>query len=487
MPNKSADSVDAPCLAYGRMAEKWRLIEDLLGGTQAMRDAGERWLPYETKEKPLDYKCRLGRSILYAALADTIDKTASRPFSRAITLQGAETLPEQLLEIEEDADLSGCALTPFGRSLYVDGLAYGKAHILVDYPSVSAPMTLLQEQSSGVRPYFCRICPPDLIAWVSDKGGNGEDELTQVRIREKRVEPLGMFGEEEVEYVRVLYPDRWELWRKGDGWSIVEEGANSLGEIPLVTIYFNRTGMLTADPTFEDLAWLNLAHWQSYSDQRNLLRVARVPILCATGLSKQEYDQGIVVGASNLFKSTNVDAKLFYVEATGSALAEGANDLKTLEERMEVLGLQPLISRSGGVTATAKSMDEARSESNILSWVRETEAGLRKAYEYAARWIKTELPEDFKVDIYSDFGLSLQTAEDMQTLLALYGQGVITAETLLTEVKRRGVLSEMVDSETEAQAARDAVPAGMLTALGQGAEPPADDEEEDDEEPDAAA
>ena len=39
-----------------------------------------------------------------------------------------------------------------------------------------------------------------------------------------------------------------------------------------------------------DLAWLNLAHWQSASDQRHILHVARVPFLFGRGLSEGEID-----------------------------------------------------------------------------------------------------------------------------------------------------------------------------------------------------
>jgi hypothetical protein len=469
------------------MNVKWRLIDDLCAGTQAMRDRGVEWLPRETKENVRDWESRRDRSILYSALSDTIDKTAARPFSKPVSLQEEDRLPESLQGIRDDADLAGSSLTEFGRSVFIDGLKYGKAHILVDFPPIGRTLRLSEERAFRVRPYFCRICPTDLIAWQSERGNNGVEFLTQVRIKETRIEPEGDYGEQEVEYVRVYTPEGWSLQRKADSgtdWVVQEDGSQSLGKVPLVTIYFDRAGFMESNPSFEDLSWLNLAHWQSYSDQRNLLRVARVPILSATGLNKDEFGQGLTVGPSNLLKSTNPDAKFGYVEHSGAALGAGAEDIRALEERMEVLGLQPLISRSGGVTATAKSMDEARSESNIQAWIRSTEHGLWGAYELAAEWIGSELDEEFSVDIYSDFGLTMKSKDDMDTLSSMYAQGIITAETLLYEAKRRGVVNEMVDVDEEVQAARDAAPAGLLTMPTD--EPDSDDDETEDGEADAA-
>src|SRR3546814_11327266 len=93
--------------------------------------------------------------------------------------------------------------------------------------------------------------------------------------------------------IRVLEPGRWSLWRRADAvrdrpWRRHAGGETSFGPpgfgtLPLVTVYAERTGYLTARPPLLDLAWLNLAHWQSSSDQRHILHVARVPILFEIG------------------------------------------------------------------------------------------------------------------------------------------------------------------------------------------------------------
>ena len=57
-------------------------------------------------------------------------------------------------------------------------------------------------------------------------------------------------------------------------------------------------GFMTAHPPLMDLAWLNLAHWQSASDQRHILHVARVPILFGRNLTLPE--DGLALGPNRL-------------------------------------------------------------------------------------------------------------------------------------------------------------------------------------------
>ena len=116
---------------------------------------------------------------------------------------------------------------------------------------------------------------------------------------------------------------------------------------------------------------------------------------------------------------------------------------------MEVLGLQPLVQATGNATATARAMDEARTHSNIQAWIRGVENMLEKAYDFAGRWVGQTLPDDFAVDIFNDFGVSLSAGEDVKALITMKQGGIISHQTFLDEVKRRGVLGDEVDALAE--------------------------------------
>tara|TARA_R110000823_G_scaffold105276_1_gene223630 strand:- start:78 stop:788 length:711 start_codon:yes stop_codon:yes gene_type:complete len=206
---------------------------------------------------------------------------------------------------------------------------------------------------------------------------------------------------------------------------------------------------MTADPPFEDLAWLNLAHWQSLSDQRNILRFARMPLLYQFGISEEEIESEITIGPSQLIRSINPDAKMGYVEHGGRAIESGDKDLRNLEAQMEVMGLQPLISKTGGATATGRALDESRTHSNIQAWIRALEDTLGEALAVAGRWMGVELPDDVAVDVFSDFGLTMKAEQDIRALVDMRKSNLITHKTFLEEVKRRGLLSDTVDVDIE--------------------------------------
>src|SRR5262249_43981635 len=145
-----------------------------------------------------------------------------------------------------------------------------------------APATVADEQAAGNRPYLVHVKAENLIGWKSETV-NGAERLTQVRIKECVLEPDGEFGEKEVEQIRVLEPGRWRIFRKAMSgadagkWVSFREGVSSVTDkITLATVYINRTAFMCGEPPLEDLADLNVAHWQSSSDQRNILHVARV-------------------------------------------------------------------------------------------------------------------------------------------------------------------------------------------------------------------
>ena len=117
------DNVFTKSIQYENMERRWTLIHDLLGGTQAMRDAGELWLPKEPREVQVDYDYRKSRSVLYNGYANAVDRVVSKPFTKPVVVQGE--LPEILVGIEHNVDRQGTNLTQFSRKLMHTGSNYG--------------------------------------------------------------------------------------------------------------------------------------------------------------------------------------------------------------------------------------------------------------------------------------------------------------------------------------------------------------------------
>lgn len=479
------DKPDAVTSGYEEMIEDWELTDALLGGTRTMRAAGTKFLPREPEEDDDTYQGRLNRSVLYNAYADTLEKLEGKPFSKPVAVKGKP--PERLTYLLENMDGCGASLTAFARECFRRGMHRGLRHVLVD-----KPQNPKRKNNPKALPYFVPIDPKDLWGWRWRRKADGTKELIQIRIHEARTEPKGKFGDRAVHYIRIinapLFDDRdrplgkgtWELWRKdpdGDeGYQPVpvSEGGTGFHDypgVPLRTCPLNPTGFMTALPVLSDLAYLNLAHWQSDSDQRHNLHHARVPVLTRIGISKEEMKNRVVLSSSRAISSTNEKARIAWLELQGQSLPMGFKDLEDLENRMRTLGHQPFQQRTGNPTATGRALDESRTESSIQSWIRGQEDFLVDLFACAAIWEGVELPGDFRFDIYSDFPLSLRSGDELDHLLESYNSGGIDQQTYLEEVKRRQVISEDTTVEEIMERTRQAgPPLAELPAPAGGAE-----------------
>jgi hypothetical protein len=215
----------------------------------------------------------------------------------------------------------------------------------------------------------------------------------------------------------------------------------------------------------ESLAWKNIEHWQSSSDQRNLLSYARRAILFGKGISEDDQADGITMGADWSYIVESAEADLKYVEHSGKAMGFGENDLRSIEDQMQELGMAPFTTKSGNMTATAKAIDNSDLNSDIQCWIRAIEKMLRSSFEFAAEFTGDTLPEDFKVSIFNEFSLSMMQEAHLAHLEKMFAARAIQHRTYLLETRRRGLLSEDVDVEEEvgAKEAADAEVAAMLT------------------------
>jgi len=456
------------------MVSSFELIDDLLGGTARMREVGERWMPREPNELVNQYRLRLSRSFLFNALRDTLDNLVSRPFSRKTTVKPDPSEDDVLEDMVNDMDLEGSNLTNFAKDVFEIGSTYGIAYILTDYPVTSSEgtPTLAEERSEKIRPYFTAYRPHDVIGWKSERMKNGKRRMTQVRLIEHRdeSESPATFDTKEVKYVRVISMNEtgvggtWQLFRQGEkSLEAAGQGTHTFDEIPLDVVYFKKrrdakVRYMRGEPPLQDLAEMNLCHWHSSSDQRNALRFTRFGMLVQTGVSLEEAKKPVTVGPGYVFRSTEPTATFSFCESSGDGVAVGENDLKRIEERMELLGLRPLVEATSNSTATGKTIDENKTETAIQLWIRAVEEGLSSAFRRAFKMMARDEPEGFAIDIFSDFSTLLPDPTILTFLQGMRTGGDLSRVTFLEEVKRRGILSPSVDPEAEAEEAANDAP-----------------------------
>jgi len=450
---------------YNVMSLFWHLTASLRGGTPAMRGAGRTYLPQEPAESEEAYKNRALRSVLTNLYKKTADKLVGKPLKKGVKL--LEDVPPEIRKFEPNIDNQGTNLNVFARNVLDSAVDDGVTHILVDFSDTQSvdgefpdgSLTLAQEQRLGVRPYARHVRAADLIGWKSELVNNSK-VLTQIRIQEfvKVQDPDDEFSQIMVERIRVVEPFLQRVYERQtkenvgddkDEYVLIEVKPTTMPVIPLVTFYTNKKGFMQGEPLLLDIAYLNVAHWQSDSDQRNILHIARIPILFATGFGDDDSQITIEIG-SNTFARAPKGATLSYVEHTGKGIEAGAKDLKDLEERIVLLGMEMLTKRpQGNVTATARSMDQVEADSIIGLIAKELENAMDAMLDLFGRWLNLGVDSGGRTEVFKDFGIESEDLQDVEILLRARMAGEISQTTFWDEIKRRGLLSDSFDPRTE--------------------------------------
>lgn len=442
--------VNARSYIVESMWPDWCMIDALKGGTRWMRLAAQAYLPRFPQEEPDAYKARLASSFLYNGLAYTVESMAGLPFSEPLKLN--DDIPGAIRAMLDDVDLEGRNMHVFAHDVFEAGLSYGLSYILVDYPTTDGAATQADIQAMQARPFMVHIRPQQVLGWKA-KRINGVMKLTEVRIWEIIEEQNGLLSSLPVTRVKVWRPDEWEVWepdttpagKKKATWSMTDRGTNTLGKIPLVPFYAKRTGFMVARPPLLDVAHLNVEHWQSSSDQRNILHTARVPILAIIG---GDDGKDLAIGAASAVKLPQ-GSDMKYVETAGHAISAGRQDLLDIEDRMRSLGAKMLQegAKSGRMTATDASIANQKEQSILGNMAQNLEDALDQALQLMADWIKE--PSGGSVTVYQDFGVNEVVGTTEQTLTTAATTGLISQRTWYDEMKRRGTLSPDLTYEDE--------------------------------------
>lgn len=451
---KDVNSPATTSFAWDAMIEKWLMIETLLAGTDSMREAGRVYLPQHEEETDTNYSERLERCTLFNMLELTLDSFVGKPFSDPVKLE--DTVPPEIVELAEtDIDLQGNDITVFCREWFREALAKGLAHALIDFPVMTEEeaegRTRADDLEDGRRPYWQLIKPENLIFASAETVLTPEgtrEVLTHVRIREFVTERIG-FAEIVRERIRILEPGSFEVWqkiekpkKKKDDWELIEAGMTGLPIIPLVTFYANRVTLMAGKPPLEDLALLNVRHWQSTSDQISVLTVARFPMLAVAGATDVS-GSVMAIGPKQLLGTKDPNGRFYYVEHTGKSIEAGRQDLLDLEEMMASYGAEFLKRRPGNRTATARALDSAEAMSPLQDHTIRFIDAVDTAMQITAMWLG--LDDGGTVEIAFDFGPEETQDLDLRTLNEARRNRDLSRKGYFSELARRGMFADDFD------------------------------------------
>jgi len=447
---KNPKSPATTSCAYDRMMPRWGVMETLLGGTESMRNAGETYTPKYSEETEDGYAARLQAAVLLNMVEQTLDTLCGKPFSEPV--KPGEDIPAGIVDqILKDVDLQGNNIDVFCRQWFREGMSKAFAHVLVDMPRPAPredgqPRTLDDDRREGVRPYWVMI-KPECVLFARADIIDGVEVLQHIRILEYYTEQDG-FAEVEKVRIRVLEPGLVQLWvpveKKDDEWRLDDEWNTGIDYIPLVTFYADRQGFMEGKPPLLDLAHLNVAHWQSTSDQRNILKVARFPILACEEADENE-DSTVVIGPNKVLYGPG---KFKYVEHTGAAIEAGRKDLEDLERQMAGYGSEFLKKKPGNQTATARALDSAEATSDLSAMSGVFEDAVAQVLDITADWMRLGTAGG-TIEVIKDYDIEELNPAAVEFVKYLREKNDLSRKALIQFAMSHGFLPEDFDEEAD--------------------------------------
>lgn len=389
--------------AYLRMQERWQTCRDLMGGTEAIRAGGTRYLPKLESESDAAYAARRDLAALFNGFERTVLASVGMLGVQEPAL--GEDMPPPLVALWENIDGAGTHGAVFSAQLALEALVCGHVGIFVDAPPTRPGLDLDTARRQGIRPYWVLVRAEDEVFpyWEQRAGQRRLTMLVRKAEIERRLEPFG------VETLTVWYVyrrdetgvtyERWERPANGTLTRVHEPAPmRGLTEIPYARIVagVELEGAETKPPLMS-LADLNLEHHRTKTNILHLEELGMVPTQVRIGAERDrttgEYPP-IVLGPRNVIEAPampGVSQPVYWHSPPVDVLDPAMKTLAATETAMEVSGSAFLAPAQRHVeTAAAKKLN-ARAQNATLSRVaRALQDGLEFAFQHTAAYLGLE-------------------------------------------------------------------------------------------------
>lgn len=419
--------------SYKANLERWKRCRYAYEGSDAVKSAGEEYLPKLSGQDGREYAAYARRALYYGAVGRSIDGFVGAVVRKPPIIK----LPAKMQVFEKDTTASGIGLTEFIKKLSCEDLLTGRVGILVDFDDADKRAYLVAYSAESITNWGADFIVLKESAFVQD----GADRFSLKEIEQYRE----LLIEENIYKVRV--------WRKNetttgstDNWQIFEElkptkQGVALTEIPFFWLScFGQSDKIEKPPLLS-LVDVALSHYRSSADLEHGRHFTALPTLYVTGV--KDTTTPIHVGAQSAILLGDPASKVGYAEFSGQGLGSLEKGLEEKEHMMAVLGGQVFADRRKGIEAAETARIRTSGETSLLTGVvNSVEETLEAALRKAAEWMNVT-GDPIDIAINRDF---VDTTLDPQTLAGLlksYLSNAISLDTFLWNLKQ----GEMIDPD----------------------------------------
>ncbi len=475
---------------YDANAASWLRARDVFAGEDAVKSAGERYLPKLDSQSDDEYHAYKSRASFFNATARTADGFVGLIFRREPVVR----LPEKttgvgvaLAASADDLDLLGTSLSAYAKNVVAEVVSVGRCGTLVDW-----------ENEGQQRAYAVLYQAEQILNWRTARV-NGRNALTLVVLKEQATfrhrtfngdHPTDEFESETVEQLRVLKlvqagpangdgaqgsarsAERKyivEIWRslrtatmkdrrKKPEWVKVETRIPlRLGKpLPLIPFVFHgpRHSLPLVDKLpLADIITVNLDHYRLNADYKHGLHFTALPTAWVSGFDK---GNELRIGSSTAWVAETAGATAGFLEFTGQGLTTFERAMDRDERLMAVLGTRMLEAQKRvGESADAIAMRQSGEDSVLGALAASISDSLTQVLRWIHWWHSTEdkpdlvSTEDVLVSLNTDFSLQGMDSTAITALVSAWQARAISQDTMLHCLRKGEVIPDGRTNEEE--------------------------------------
>jgi len=442
---------------YTKRKELWEKIEDCISGEEQVKQKKEKYLPRPSgmgldKEGQLAYESYIKRAHFPAFTEKLLSALTGITKINPPKIE----LPKELDYLRENADGDGTPLDIYFFQSVRESLKSGRQLLLPDIDPYYNKL------------YLVRYYAKDIINWgVVNRVFNNKDCDFYV-IKEYVHDSSDIFVHEYKEQYRVLAKSKiFNPNEKNYFISIVfDENGNPIDDdikVPKLLgkpfygfpVQIIGSTDLLVNPDSIPLLGVASCALQMYmkdADLSNSMFVTCNPTLCISGYSARQGETfHTLVGSNIAITLEDPTSKVYYPKTDSSALQEVRNTISMYLQEAQSMGSTLLNANTKNVESEGALKIKSASTTASLSSVTQTVArGFESVIRNIANWIGLD-PKSVNIKVDNNYLDNILNNQDIDTLVKLLINDVISHETVIDKLKEGNYLLEGFNTEEEIQ------------------------------------
>ena len=452
---------------YDATLPAWQRARHVMSGEDAVKAAGELYLPRLDGQTDAEYAAYRTRASFYNATSRTADGYVGMIFRRAPFQRlpsPKSSIGKALATFANDADMLGTSLYGYAKNVVAEVISVGRAGTLIDW-----------EDTVEQRAYATMYGAESILNWQVQRI-NGRNIPTLIVLRETVEVPIAPdatdFSIKIIEQIRVLrlvplanaasakvsprqdYGCVVEIYRRQEKksrrdtgeWALVEKRTPLRRGKPLPLLPFVFHGPRHSRPAVDSLPLnalicINLDHYRLDADYKHGLHYTALPTVVVCGFPKEATP---VVGSSMAWVSENTESKAFFLEFAGQGLNTFEKAMDRDERQMAVVGSRLLSEQKKvGETAEAMQLRQTGENSILANLATSVSESLTQMLRWVHWWNSSEetpghvTDQQVLFELNTDYNTQGMEAQELLAVVNAWRAGAISQDTML-ELLRKG-------------------------------------------------